>query len=254
MLTETELSQAPKDIAAREAYKRKRDEKKEIEQRKICIGLDFGTTGSAAAYVSNAHNNKPPETILKWYRGQHEFREKAPSVIAYADDNPQQRGNLWGSFVKPGTVSYSWFKLLLDNGTDPAEYDDPLLQEVVGSQLLALPPGKTAQDLVTDFLRPVGAHILAHLRGILSKKGLNDTPLVWMLTVPATWSQAAKEATREAAEKAGFLDQNGKDELMLVEEPQAACLDVLQTTLSTVSVDQQPFKVSCCHTSLAHVS
>ncbi|XP_062591252.1 heat shock 70 kDa protein 12A-like isoform X2 [Saccostrea cucullata] len=55
-----------------------------------------------------------------------------------------------------------------------------------------------------------------NMRGIL----VRDQDILWVLTVPAIWSDAAKQFTREAAEQAGIK----ADDMIFVYEPEAAAL------------------------------
>lgn len=164
-----------------------------------------------------------------------------PSTIAYAEENGFSKDR-WGCSVKPSHKAVHWWKLLLDEQTSPGDYDDPLLSKVVAEKILELPKGKTAKDVATDYLRCIYGHILSHLEGVLGP-ALRVTPLVFCLTVPATWSPLAREMTKAAAVDADFTSRPD-DELLLVDEPQSAITDVLHSTIHGFNKDQQPFQVS----------
>lgn len=86
---------------------------------------------------------------------------KAPSRIAYASENNSRvTTNRWGYQVEPGMLSYSWTKLLLDQGTPLTQYDDRTLETASQTGILKLPEGKTAVDVVADYLSEVYQHIL----------------------------------------------------------------------------------------------
>jgi molecular chaperone DnaK (HSP70) len=51
------------------------------------------------------------------------------------------------------------------------------------------------------------------------------TPVEWILTVPAVWSDGAKNATLEAAERAGMGKIGG---LKMISEPEAAAVYTLK--------------------------
>src|ERR1700761_4556034 len=95
-------------------------------------------------------------------RENNEHCEKTPSIYAYASENPNQEfeGDAWGYEVEAGSKSYSWTKLLLDAKALPSADDDPNLPAAMKSGILALPPGKTAVDVVADYLRKVHNHIM----------------------------------------------------------------------------------------------
>ena len=153
--------------------------------------------------------------------GNDSLLQKTPSVIAYAEDNEKQGDENWiGTMVKPGSVSYSWFKLRLDENTPVADFDDPLLKEVLGSKIMELPEGKTAEDVMTDYLKPFREHIINHLKTVFGAGGYDNTPIVFCVTVPAVWGRAARNSTRKAVIRAGFKDR-GMDELLMMDEPEA---------------------------------
>ena len=168
------------------------------------------------------------------------FQDKVPSVIGYAQDNSWSEDR-WGYSIKPGESSFTWFKLRLDEATDPAAYDDPVLQQFISNGLVRLPEGKTATDVATDYLRFLYNHVLESLRGILGP-GLVVTPLVFCLTVPATWSHYARAETRKAAVAAGFGTRYG-DELILADEAMTGVLDCLHGTIHDYDSAAQPFQV-----------
>ena len=152
-------------------------------------------------------------------------------MYAYADENEDQDGeDAWGYEVEAGSRSYSWTKLLLDAKALPSADDDPNLPAAMRSGMLSLPPGKKAVDLVADYLTKVHKHII---EAIAEKLGGHDilevTPIEYLLTVPAIWSDEAKFGTREAALRAGFGARPG-DEVNLVPEPEAAALLALKAS------------------------
>lgn len=168
--------------------------------------------------MSNAAENSPPVCIQNWGKGSRALLMKTPTLIAYAEENENQKEPvLIGTNVKPGTVSHTWFKLLLDKETNRAGYDDPLLERTIGSQVMTLPGGKSAKDVVSDYLRSIRKHIFNNLGGVLGG-GLDITPLVFCVTVPANWSREAREATLTAAKAAGFGSRQG-DDLICCDEP-----------------------------------
>ena len=68
-----------------------------------------------------------------------------------------------------------WFKLLLDDTVDSAEFDDPLLAKSIGEGLLRLPEGKSAEDVATDYLRCLYRHILKSLKGMMGTVAVDNT-------------------------------------------------------------------------------
>lgn len=68
-----------------------------------------------------------------------------------------------------------WFKLLLDETIDSADFDDPLLAKSIGEGLLRLPEGKSAEDVATDYLGCLYRHILKTLKGMMGAVAVDNT-------------------------------------------------------------------------------
>jgi hypothetical protein len=134
-------------------------------------------------------------------------------------------------------ISYSWTKLLLDKSALASEYDDPDLNKAAANGLMRLPRGKTAVNVVTDYMK--GMHRMFNQAikevGLLAEDGLTlPMPMEFWLTVPATWTEEAKYATRSAALKAGFANRPG-DNIYLIPEPEAATHLALKDSIHNVS-------------------
>ncbi|EAW24744.1 Hsp70 family protein [Aspergillus fischeri NRRL 181] len=195
-------------------------------KHKIIVGVDYGTTftGSGLSDIILISTwpgpSRDTETVFK-----------APSRIAYAtENNPRVTTNRWGYQVEPGMLSYSWTKLLLDQGTPLTQYDDSTLETASQTGILKLPEGKTAVDVVADYLSEVYQHILKTISKNITEADLRITPLEFWLTVPAIWSDRALDATRTAAQRAGFGKSSSRpmDQIFLISEPEAAAVTALK--------------------------
>ncbi|KAF1844825.1 actin-like ATPase domain-containing protein [Cucurbitaria berberidis CBS 394.84] len=122
---------------------------------------------------------------------------------------------------------YSWTKLLLDENARATEFDDPSLKRSEGEGMLKLPPGKSATEVVTDFLREIYDWIESYLARRISAEILDMTPMEFWFTVPAIWSDQAKSATLAAAKAAGFASGD-EDRIYLIPEPEAAGIATLK--------------------------
>lgn len=163
--------------------------------------------------------------------------------MAYASENEHLEEDQWGYGVKPGDTCCQWWKLLLDGSTRPTGFDDPLLHQSVGEGLMRLPEGKTAQDVASDFLGHLYRHTMQTLETLIGKEAVNQTPMLFQCTVPAKWSYAAREATRQAAQRAGIGSRH-RDEMVMIEEPEAGAIAAISETLATF--DNNPFKKNTC--------
>ena len=107
---------------------------------------------------------------------------------------------------------------------------------------MQLPQDKKATDVVRDYLGFLYDHIFTTLKGMMGAHAVAQTPIVFELTLPATWKNAARDATRQAAIDAGF-DSRSKDKIVLIDEPEAAAISVMRSSVAMFD-DTQPFKVS----------
>ena len=96
---------------------------------------------------------------------------------------------------------------------------------VYGNSFCTLPSGKSAKDVVADYLRGLYEHLVKRLRHH-DDTFFGITPMEFWITVPAMWTDAAKTATIEAAQAAGF-GSRPMDTLHIITEPEAAALSVL---------------------------
>lgn len=166
--------------------------------------------------------------------------EKVPTCIAYALENDFEEDK-WGYGVKSGMTCTQWFKLGLDGTTPETIFDDPLLQRCTGSGLGHRPDGMSAQEVASDFLGMLYDHVLISLEEEIGKRAVEQTGLHFVISLPATWSLAARQATRHAATEAGFGTRE-KDEVVLIDEPEAAAIAAIKSTMATY--DTGPFQVS----------
>jgi hypothetical protein len=173
--------------------------------------------------------------VTDWTGGarRNEQLEKVPSRIAYKAENEGFEEDQWGYEVEPGQKSYTWFKLLLDTNAMATEFDNPHLQKMQnkeGNGLLRTPRDKTAQDVASDYLTFVYKHVVAKLAKTYTREVVKVTPIHYWFTHPAVWTDQANDATRTAAETAGFTSRS-IDELFMITEPEAAAMSILSESI-----------------------
>ena len=124
----------------------------------------------------------------------------------------------WGFQLRPDEDRFRCMKLFLDQ-------DQNLPSFVSRSDMLAelVRSGKDATEVVADYLRAINEHTRSELVKRYGSYFVETTELQWIFTVPAVWSDAAKNATLTAAKEAGM----GPD-LTLISEPEAAAVYTLQ--------------------------
>jgi molecular chaperone DnaK (HSP70) len=117
-------------------------------------------------------------------------------------------------------------KLLLDRKALAETYGDGIYSTSV-TGALALPEGKTAEKVVTDFLAKLYSHTIAKLSEAIRVELFQRTPIEFWFTMPAMWSDEAQAATRRAAKNAGFSSRP-IDGIKMICEPEAAAIAALK--------------------------
>lgn len=138
-----------------------------------------------------------------------------PSVISYRNGRVRN----WGYEVELKDDSFRWVKILLEPNHKYAK----TMADVRQSNELLTRLNKTAEEVVTDYLREIWTYTKADIRRRVDEEDWQTTYKVRIiLTVPAMWSHAAKDKTLKAARAAGLPDS-----IRLVTEPEAAALATL---------------------------
>ncbi|RDW64368.1 Hsp70 family protein [Aspergillus mulundensis] len=194
----------------------------------IIVGVDYGTTFTGASYVSSKATDISEIVVINSWPGPSQDTDtvfKTPSRIAYASDNPRLSKDQWGFQVEPGMASYSWTKLLLDQGTPLSQYNDSALEEASKIGIMKLPEKKDAVEVAGDYLAEVHQHILRVIGKSITEETLQVTPLEFWFTVPAIWSDRAKDATKKATRRAGFAGTLARriDQIFLITGTRGRC-------------------------------
>ncbi|KAK7514991.1 hypothetical protein IWZ03DRAFT_443731 [Phyllosticta citriasiana] len=203
---------------------------------KIIVGVDYGTTYSGISYVTSNANSIDQIEIINTWPNCDEVVSKVPTRIAYASENSGFSSDKWGFAVPSSSVSYTWTKLLLDSNASLTEYDDPSLRDLFGEGMMRLPRHKKAKQVCADYLKALYEHMVQTLCKRFGDGVYETMPIDLWLTVPAIWSDAAKDATRSAATFAGF-GSRPFDRISVISEPEAAALAALKPHLDMNSVD-----------------
>ncbi|KAI9665852.1 MAG: hypothetical protein M1821_003786 [Bathelium mastoideum] len=214
---------------------------------RLVVGVDFGTTYSGVAAVYSA-TPEDIDVIKTWPGGNGITSDKVPTEIAYDVDSstptsaatsprasttlspkpssntlnsiPSPGGIRWGFQFKPESPRLRCIKLFLDRNQKLPHFVSPL---DTAAQLRRY--DKTVMDAVSDYLTQLYTHTLDTLTRRYGASFVQSTRLEFVLTVPAVWSDAAKNATLHAAERAGL---GSRHELRLISEPEAAAVYTLK--------------------------
>ncbi|KAK5994653.1 Chaperone DnaK-like protein [Cladobotryum mycophilum] len=202
-----------------------------MASRRLIVGVDYGTTRSSLSFVLTGENDMNKLLIYQGYKTVGSYHGpqpgRVPTMIAYTEKNSELAVNAWGYLIKPGTNAYSWTKLLLDQTATSSEFDDPNLQSFRRNGMMQLPAGKSADDVVVDFLRELYKEYLKAAKIFLQTSDwATQTEVVFWLSVPASWKYQAITRFREAASQAGFSKFTAK-QVSFVPEPEAAAHSAL---------------------------
>ncbi|XWX00793.1 hypothetical protein V2A60_008814 [Cordyceps javanica] len=214
----------------------------ETKHQKLIVGIDYGTTYSGISFASSSATDF--KDIVSWTKYpdscQHtaEHNEKAPSTIAFADENVELLRDVWGYQVKPRLRSCAWTKLLLDESAQ-SSYDDPNIYHSTEAGLMRLPSGRTAEDVTAAYFKGLYTMFEETTTSMFSRVGADELAVEFWLTVPASWSERAKLLTKRAALRAGFGARAG-DRIMLISEPEAAAHYVLKSGIHRLQSFVQP--------------
>lgn len=135
---------------------------------------------------------------------------------------------MWGYTIPPDADPIRWFKLLLLR-------EDDLASELKGSEFILRgrkmlrESGKSATDLIGDYLGALWKHILETIYKARGKSVIEAMAFHVVITVPAIWKDYARQGMEEAARKAGILTTRpaGQTTLAFAPEPEAAALATL---------------------------
>ncbi|OBT43288.1 hypothetical protein VE00_06923 [Pseudogymnoascus sp. WSF 3629] len=193
-----------------------------LDKIKIVVAIDFGTTFSGVAWAKV--QNGEPYVIEQWPGSYAPLTgatsEKVPTRILYDDEEPE--GIKWGFQIEPDVESHQWFKLDLESKYSP---DTALSTRYPHSNILPPNIHHNAQQLTTDYLKALKKHLMYILELQLGALQAKITPLQFVLTVPAVWSDIAREKTSLAAKNAGL---EVDEPLRMISEPEAAATYALQ--------------------------
>ncbi|KAH8196314.1 hypothetical protein TruAng_009526 [Truncatella angustata] len=208
---------------------------------RLIVGVDFGTTfsGPPATYtqvcyvnadrdpsVAAVYTSTPDdvEIIKTWPGGNGITSDKVPTEISYDTPANAPTGTAptikWGFQFKPEESRLRCIKLFLDRSQKLPFYVSP---QETATQLRKY--NKTVVDAVSDYLTQVYKHTMDTLTRRYGESFMASTKVEFVLTCPAVWSDAAKNTTLQAAERAGM---GAKSDIQMISEPEAAAVYTLK--------------------------
>lgn len=174
-------------------------------QRRIAVGIDLGTTHSLVACVRNGVSECLPDA---------QGRMILPSVVRYLDADRRQTGfQALAAQVEDPRNTISSVKRLMGRGIHDIGSRAQLPYQLNDK------PGMVTLQTIAGEKSPVeiSAEILAALRQ-RAEDSFNDDIYGAVITVPAYFDEAQRQATKDAAQLAGL------NVLRLINEPTAAAI------------------------------
>lgn len=189
----------------------------------------------AAVYTSTPDD---VEIIKTWPGGNGITSDKVPTEISY--DTPPSNASApaptataapassaastpvvkWGFQFKPEESRLRCIKLFLDRSQKLPFYVSP---QETATQLRKY--NKNVVDAVSDYLTQIYRHTMDTLTRRYGESFMASTKVDFVLTCPAVWSDAAKNTTLQAAERAGM---GSKSDIQMISEPEAAAVYTLR--------------------------
>jgi molecular chaperone HscA len=174
-------------------------------ERRIAVGIDLGTTHSLVAAVRNGVAECLPDD---------EGRAILPSVVRYLPDEKRQIGYLGQSgSAQDAMNTIASVKRLMGRGLNDIHDADKLPYKLIAE------PGMVKIETLHGPKSPVevSAEILATLR-FRAEDTFDEDIYGAVITVPAYFDDAQRQATKDAAQLAGL------NVLRLINEPTAAAI------------------------------
>jgi molecular chaperone HscA len=180
-------------------------------QRRIAVGIDLGTTHSLVAAVRSGVAECLPDS---------QDRVILPSVVRYLEDNGRQIGfDAQAAQAQDPRNTIASVKRFMGRGLADIANRDKLPYEFVEAGEGAQASGMVTLRTRAGVKSPVeiSAEILATLR-FRAEDSFNDDLYGAVITVPAYFDEAQRQATKDAAQLAGV------NVLRLISEPTAAAI------------------------------
>lgn len=208
----------------------------------MVVAIDFGTTYSGYAFSLRSDFDKDPLKIKAnqaWVAG-HKYHlslktpstlllDKAGKFIAFGYDAELRYNNIALDETQKDFLYFERFKMSLYNNEELNK--NMVIEDILKKKFSAFQVFSLSIKALKD-----------HLETTLQKQGIDvkSDEIKWVLTVPAIWSDSAKQFMREAAIAAGLPDKM----LRIALEPEAASLFCQHLPLEKLVGASKGFDVS----------
>ncbi|KAJ7328611.1 hypothetical protein OS493_023880 [Desmophyllum pertusum] len=214
------------------------------ERYTTVVAIDFGTTYSGFAFAFNDKTRKAGIHMNNdWGDGHGGKTLKTPTTLLL---DPDGKFNSFGYEAKEKYADlpqekqrqyyyFELFKMELHKSENLSL--ETLLTAANGKKMKAL-------DVFSHSMWYLKEQAVRVIKTRTSDVGFTVNDIQWILTVPAIWSDAAKQFMREAAYKAGLATTDKPEQLKLALEPEAASLFCRERQLLDLSNEKGDANVS----------
>ncbi|GAA5805692.1 hypothetical protein EDC94DRAFT_625764 [Helicostylum pulchrum] len=189
------------------------------DKYKVVISYDFGTTFSGASYAftHDAHqSNTEVFDVQKWPHKGGNFYPKTPTLSLYKKNDPQTLVE-WGHGAKKMMLKPQAAKENIILSNFKLNLDESLQRGIAENH-------RSSVNNIGDYLKVLHQYVLEDVTKGFAKN-YDPSTFRYCLTVPAMWSDHAKNSMRKAAIIAGLIKADDpQDRLLLISEPEAAAL------------------------------
>jgi len=195
----------------------------------------FTTSYSGAAFTILHPRDSPEDakiSVVRNWKGElpsNTTSNKVPTTIAYSPT-----GEVFWGFDIPlhrGYEPIKWVKLLLEPDLTLKKND---IIDLTEPREILERCGRSAIEAASDYLRSLWEHVKSQIINEHSKAVFDYAEKSVVLSVPAIWSDAAKNNTYLVAAEAGLASKEYR--LRLVSEPEAAAIAVLKDRAGRLKV------------------
>nr|XP_034302783.1 heat shock 70 kDa protein 12A-like [Crassostrea gigas] len=200
----------------------------------LVAAIDFGTTYSGYAFSLLNEYKKDPMAIStnKWTAGSGGLVSiKTPTCVlfdstgkfhSFGYEAEENYSNLALEDEHQNWFYFSRFKMILYNKKDLSR--ETLIEDDKGKKIKAI-------EVFSSAIGYLKKRLVTDCNNQMTK--IDESDIMWVLTVPAIWDDKSKQFMREAAEQACIC----RDRLMIALEPEAASLFCMHLPVQKDSVN-----------------
>ncbi|XP_062593076.1 heat shock 70 kDa protein 12A-like [Saccostrea cucullata] len=194
------------------------------ENMLMVAAIDFGTTYSGYAYgMRHELEEDPPQLFCPHWQGRGSIISfKAPTTVlldenkefvAFGYDAEDQYADLAEEEKHEDHFYFYRFKMMLYEKVRRGRLTmNTTVPDILNREVPAV-------EIFTHAIHYLKEHLLKDVKQRAAHE-VEETDILWLVTVPAIWDDPAKQFMRQAAEKAGI----DRDKLRIALEPEAASI------------------------------